>query len=573
MSQFGVSFGNEIILTPGAYARLNADAMTPERRGNERAVAVIAVADGGSVGQADVFSSLNAANRRLVGGVGYDLTSKVFNPGGGFRGASQVIFIRVNKAVAASINAGDVIFRASNPGPSSNSIRVRRTITAGVANLYVEDLVARVREQYLNLGPVLAVRYQGGAGSPSVAVSASGGVTTVTLTGSSTLTITSNQARTVGDLYQIINDSSEWSADYAGSLGSSIPITDLVTGTVTASGGVYTLSIGARAYLYALADSSLITAELPASPASPVDLSAWAFLSGGTNGPAVVLQDWLDAFEIADTYDLHGIVVGTGDEQVLAAAMAHVTTASSIANRRERLLYCGVALSTSKTDLGTKLNNLRQLIGGARAIIAGQEPVEGTRRYPTYYLAAMAAGIKAGSEPAMSLLNKPVGVQKLSYQYTPADYDSLFTNGFLAVRFDSEANEYRFANNRTSYVADANVIYGKVSGMDIHDTLLKGVRKAASVEVGQVADQSLASRLRSRIVAYLDSQVRGALNPSGVLTPGVGTDGRARPAFENVELVFDGFDAVRVRFEAHPVGEAAYILVEGFLTPVRLVAR
>lgn len=578
MSKFGIYFAGRDIVLPGVYARVIADGMTPERGVPSRALAVIAQAEGGEAGGVTRITRPSQIRELLVGGVGARLVELAMMPSGEVQGANDIYFIRVGNPVAASLNLGDAVLTARIAGRVGNAIRARRTAAqsglSGAWDLYLEDTFRGLAEVYRDLGPVLEVRYVGGGTPPAnISVSSSGGVVTLTLGAN---TFTSDALPTLDRLADAINATSDWTARLLGPLVG-VRTEDLPAQTAALSNGRATISLRGKAYEYALANSAIARAQAAAGNPSTLP---WTFFSGGSEGPAPTVADWLAALARAESLDVHGIVVGTGDLAVLAAAAGHVMAMSDAKNRKERLLYCGPGLQSSKAALMDAAKEIVRGIGGSRVVVVAAEPrlVDArTNRltvYPSFYTAAMLAGMKAGNRPEMPLTNKELSIFGLSYEYSTEDLENLLENGVVPVHFDPARNKYVVTQGITSYTRDANVIYRKIAGMDIADYLNKKIRLRLQRYIGRVGDQLTIKQILNSVVGLLQEEVRGPNNPDGVLTDGIDPQtGQPTPAFRNVEVVMDGFDAVGVRYEAHPVGEIAYILATAYLTPVRIVAR
>ena len=579
MNQFGIYFAGRSILLPGVYARVNADAMTPNRGAPARAIAVLATAQGGTVGGADRLTSLNAIRTTVIGGAGAHLAELAMAPSGQAQGAGEVYFVRVNKAVAATLDMGDAILTSRVAGKVGNSARVKRTTpTAGAFTLDLEHLYLGLAEQYRDLGPAFRLEYKGEELAPTAAVGDAAGVKTLTLTGASVVTFSSDNIPTMDALIEEINNTSEWVATARGSL-TALNTADLKAGaiTLTSKVGMAVIPEG-TAIALALAGSSIASA-VAAEETADFTSGAWAYFDAGTEGATVTTSDWTDALDIAADLDVIGVVMGTGDLGALAAAKAHVETMSDAKNRRERLLYCGPAKAGSKSALMESLAELAVGLGGRRTVIAGAEPklvTAGSNKvevYPAYYAAAMAAGMKAGNRPEMPLTNKQVSIFGTSYQYDVDDLEELIRIGVMPIHLDVPTGDYVITQGITSWTRDANVIYRKIAGMDIADYLNRIIRAGLARYIGQVGDVLTARMILNTVVGLLDNEVRGANNPDGVLTPGTNDDGSDAPAYSDVEVELDGFDLVGIRYRAHPVGEIAYITATAYLTPVRIVAR
>ncbi len=578
MSKFGIYFAGRDIVLPGVYARVVADGMTPERGVPSRALAVIATAAGGEAGGVTRITRPSQIRELLIDGVGARLVELAMMPSGEVQGANDIYFIRVGRPTRATLNLGDATLSAKIAGRVGNAIRARRTAAqsglAGAWDLYLEDTLRGLTETYKDLGPVLEVQYVGSGTAPtSVSATVSGGTVTITL---GSYTFTSDALPTLARLVDAINATSDWTDRLVGPLVG-VLTADLPAQTVPLSGGKGTFSLRGKAYEYALANSAIATAT--AAGGTPSALP-WTFFSGGSEGPTPTVADWLNALSLAEGLEVHGIVVGTGDLAVLAAAAGHVMAMSDARNRKERLLYCGPDLQSSKAALMNAAKELVRGIGGSRVVVVAAEPKLVDARtgkltvYPSYYTAAMLAGMKAGNRPEMPLTWKSLAIFGLSYDYATEDLEDLLENGVVPVHYDAGRNKYVVTQGITSYTRDANVIYRKIAGMDIADYLNKKIRLRLQRFVGQVGDKLTIKQILNAVVGLLQEEVRGPNNPDGVLTDGIDpATGQPTPAFRNVEVIMDGFDVVGVRYEAHPVGEIAYILATAYLTPVRIEAR
>ncbi len=577
MSKFGIFFNGRDIVLPGVYARVRAEGMTPERGVPSRALAILAPAQGGEVGGVTRITRFSEIREKLVGGVGAKLAEVAMGPSGEVGGATDIYFVRVNQATPATLDLGDVVLEAKVAGRVGNAVRALRIANGDAYDLQVEDTYRGLAEAYKGLGPVLELTYEGTNASPSAAVTDNAGVKTLTLTGDATATFDSDQLDTLEKLVDAINNTSEWSARLVGPLVG-VRTEDLPAQTVTLAGTplVGTVSLQGKAYEYALADSAIVKAT--AQAAAPSATSSWQFLSGGSEGPAPTVQDWLNALSLIESVEVYGVVLGTGDLAVLAAARQHVLDMSDTKARRERQLFVGPDLQSSKTALKDALKEMARTIGGARVVVAGFEPemistaTGKVERLAAYYFAAMAAGMKAGNRPEMPLTNKAIAVYG-GTKWSTAELEELLEAGVMPAHYDAPNERWVITQGITSYTRDANVIYRKIAGMDIADWLNKKIRKRLARFVGQVGDALTVKQILNAVVGMLQEEVRGPNNPDGVLTPGVDpATGAPTPAFRNVEAVMDGFDLVGIRYEAHPVGEIAYVVATANLTPVKIVA-
>lgn len=572
----GIFFGNREIILPGAYARVNVEAMTAPRGVPSRAIGIVATAEGGEVGGVTRVNSLEDIRTRLIGGVGAHMAELAMAPSGQVVGVSDIHFVRVNAAVPATLALGNATLSAHPAGRIGNGVSVRRVITGDSTDLHLRHLALGIEESYLGLGPVLRINHVGAFALPTVVTTTAAGVTTLTLTSTTVSVFSSNNLVGLDDLVTAINSTAEWTASLIGPLrGVRFDQLDIRSFTLTA--GSTQLTIGGQALVMALADSRLARAEATAGTATA--LTTWTFMAGGSEGPVPTTANWTEAIGRLAEIELHSIVVGTGDLAVLSAARAHVETSSDAKNRRERFLYCGPARSASRTALLDSLRAMAPGLSSSRVRIYGSEPqlinalTNRLEVFPAFYLAAMAAGMKAGNRPEMPLTNKQVAIFGLSYNLSVAELEDMARLGVATAHFDAPTGNYVITWGITSYTRDANVVLRKDAGMDIADYLNKLIRLRLRRYIGEVGDQFTIAQIRDVVVSMLSTEVRGADNRDGVLTDGLDPQtGEYRPGFRNVEVIMDGFDLVAIRYEANPVGEIAYITATAYLRPVRIVA-
>ncbi|MCB0012893.1 MAG: hypothetical protein KDE34_13360, partial [Anaerolineales bacterium] len=160
----------------------------------------------------------------------------------------------------------------------------------------------------------------------------------------------------------------------------------------------------------------------------------------------------------------------------------------------------------------------------------------------------------------------------LEKTFTQTEIERLLDRGVLHAEHDQGTGTFRIVQGLTTYLKDANVTYRKIAGMRIHDYLHTQSREAVQRYIGKVGDSRTVKMMTVSVVNRLTQLVRGPLNHNGVLTTGVDSNGNIEPAFKNVLVTFDGLDLITISFEAHPVGEVAYITISATLTPTQISA-
>jgi hypothetical protein len=322
---------------------------------------------------------------------------------------------------------------------------------------------------------------------------------------------------------------------------------------------------GVSAYVTVARTNPAITATAPTN-------QAYVYLSGGTDGANAGYADWQTALDLFETEDINLLHVCSDDPAVHAMASAHCDDMSDVMRKKERICFVGGEALLSVTDAvaaAAALNDRRanyvypgvsriNLLTGAVDALAPQ------------WAAALVCGVAAGLPPEEPLTFKEIKVVGLEKIFTLTDINALLAGGVLPLEWVRGSGVFRIVQGITTYLKDANVIWRKTSGVRIADYLASEVRDSVEPFVGRPADKHIVTSIVNAAVTRLRQISRTDTNPSGVLIEGVDALGKKEPAFKNVVAVFDGFDLVALTFEAHPVGEVAYITARVNLVPTTI---
>lgn len=578
---FSVGIGGASVTRPGVYTTSNDRAMVPPRGNPQRRMLVIDVARGGTVGGITTVRNASEVLTQLVGGSGAQLAMKGVNRG------NVVDFIRVNKATPATLNLGDVTLTAVGYGLQGRSLMARRTASTArpdAVDVYLKDSRTGRTEPYLNLGPVLDIRYAGTGTAPTVTATLTSGVMTLafSVTGgvaADAVTFTSDSLSSVQALNDAINATGAWNSRVVGhGSGIDAELTEIKPAAYSAVNGVNTLKLGGTAYERALAESALATATaVPAGTATAA--TEYTFFTGGTEGAAPTVSDWADALAVAEKSTAYGIVLGTGDEAVIALAVGHAERMSGVKQRRERTIYAGPSLQGTKTALKTAANSLSNTLGSERLIVLADQGkdydvVTGKKvRVSAAVFAADACATYIAGPVEQNITNVRCAIPEREFEWDEGEIESFLSNGIIPVTVDPDDGLARFEQGLTTYTQDANVMRRKISGLGIKDYLQQKIRVRLKRFVGNVGDETTVTEIVGAVADVLNEESRGANKQSGVLVAGFNPrTGQNEPAWKNIVAVMDGFDLVAVTYEAHPVGEVAYIHADATFTPVRIQA-
>ncbi|WP_172955527.1 phage tail sheath subtilisin-like domain-containing protein [Thermus scotoductus] len=579
----GIYFEGRQIILPGAYATTKVEAFNIQRPPLFKRLAVIAPAQGGVPRGFTRITSGSEAARVLRGGVGLALVDLALDPSREMPGAGEILFYRVNAAVPASLDMGNLRLEArpEHAGIYSNGFRAKRELHPdGYYLLWVEDPASGVLEESPPLGPALELIYYG-SGTPSAQVSTdSEGQKHLILQGGAPyenhdILIGGSGIKSIQELADFLNGTSVWGARVLHKHHLYDP-GGFPNGALTFSGGRAVLDLGLSAQLQWLKASTLVNATATGGTDTATGMG-WLYFTGGNEGPPVTLGDYEAALTALEAEDVQAVVVGSPDPAVQAMAVAHCEYMSHPKQRKERIFFGGPGLELNAQAQKEAAIALARELQSERAVIVGTPVRRRNLRtgqvddLPPLHVAAMLAGMWCAARPEVPLTNKTIYAQGLTYRYSQVDLEDFLKEGVVPIAQDPEQGTYIIVQGLTTWRKDTNPMRRKLQGVSIRDYLTRKLRLYTKKFVGAVGDATTVESILNAVETALAEEVRGGRNPEGVLTTGTGPDGEPEPAYKNITAVFDGIELVAVEFEAHPVGEVAYITVTAFLTPTRIV--
>lgn len=567
-----VFFNGRLLVSPVTASVVNDDAMRNQNLTVGNVVALVGRSTGGAPKTALRFGSPQEARDVLGSGELLTAVLAAFDPSSETAGPSQVVAVRVNPAVQATLSlkngsAADVIaLTSAGYGLGENQIKVkveagtlkgrRLTVQRGT-DYFTEDNVAR---------DAFTVRYTGALASAALTVTG----TTVTIeapTGTNVATIDLTQFSAIQDVVDRIN----LLPDFTAQVGENNYTKPALNGLdhIT-SQDVKTAIYTVRADLQAAVDwlnsarQNLVRATRVSGAGTPPAVAPFAFLSGGSDGTTTV-TDWADAFEVLQTIDAQWITPVSGDDAIHAMADSHVAFMSNVA-RKERRSIVGTDLATADDAAIQKakaLNSDRTSlvhIGHYDYDLSGKLTL-----YPAYISAARIAGGFSGVNPGTPLTNKNFRCRGLERKLrNPIDTDILINGGVLCLE-DTEQG-YKVVKSISTWLINDN--YNRVEqscGVAL-DFVARKVREAL--------DQLRGAKGNPLVLRRAISITQGALRelareePQG---PGVLAGNAESPAYRNITASLEG-DVLRVEFECSPVTPVNYVLATIFAVPFSGVA-
>ena len=381
---------------------------------------------------------------------------------------------------------------------------------------------------------------------------------------------------TVQDLVTFLDGHQSYTATMLGDPDLAAADLDLAT-AVDIKAAAYTAQAALGALLHRINGRSQLVTATRTNPAqtevAPAN-QAFTFLSGGSEGANPTNADWQQAIDLFATETIHILHVCSDNVAMHAMALAHCDQMSNVVNRKERITFVGGAANETVDAVLARAQALSspRLVVPYPGISRINLQTGATDALSPQWTAALLAGMAGGLRPEEPLTFKQVRAVALEKALTLTEMEKLLNGGVTPLEYVKEDGIFRVVQGITTYLKDANVIYRKIAGQRIADYLAKEVRDACAPFIGRVADKRTVNSIVNAVVTKLRQLSRSDSNQEGVLTEGTTVSGGVEPAFKNIVAVFDGFDLVAVSFEAHPVGEVAYITNRVYLTPTRIVA-
>lgn len=567
-----VFFNGRLLVSPVTASVVNDDAMRNQNLTVGNVVALVGRSAGGAPKTALRFGSPQEARDVLVSGELLTAVLAAFDPSSETAGPSQVVAVRVNPAVQATLNlknasAADVIALTSvGYGITENQTKVkveagtikgrRLTVQRGT-DYFTEDNIAR---------DAFTVHYTGALASATMSITGTA-ITIEAPTGTNVATIDLTQFSAIQDVVDRIN----LLPDFTAAVGDNNYTKPALNGLDFVSAqDVKTAAYTVRADLQAVVDwfnsarQNLVRATRVAGAGLVPAVAAFAFLSGGSDGTTTV-ADWADGFEVLQTVDVQWVTPVSGDDAIHAMADTHVAFMSNV-GRKERRAIVGTALSTSDDGAIQKakaLNSDRTSLvhlGHYDYDLSGKLTL-----YPAYISAARLAGGFAGVNPGTPLTNKNFRCRGLERKLrNPIDTDILINGGVLCLEDTDQG--YKVVKSISTWLINDN--YNRVEqscGVAL-DFVARNVREALDQLRGAKGNPLVLRRAVSITESALRELARE--EPQG---PGVLAGNAASPAFRNIQASLEG-DVLRVEFECSPVIPVNYVLATIFAVPFSGVA-
>lgn len=310
--------------------------------------------------------------------------------------------------------------------------------------------------------------------------------------------------------------------------------------------------------------SQYVTAARAAGASSaPANLSAPAFLAGGSEGTTTITQ-WQAAFTALKKRRANIIVPLTRDAAVHALLLEHLIWRAG-AGQSEANGYVGAATSAGAGETLTNIRSQIQALNTRHISLVSEEikrydPITGLATwYPPHMLAAIAAGMQAGSAIGEPLTRKVINVLETrndSSWNREDDADLLLDSGFMFTE-TVDGKGIRWVRSLTTYLQSNNLVFTEMSANESANHAVYDFRAGVDAKIG---DRGLASSVGVLKGLALDTLSR--LKTDGIIAD-------YRPETLVIEQVGDVYP---ISVEIAPIVPINFIPITVHLVPLQAAA-
>lgn len=545
MANLNISFGGQVISTPGVYY---GDIVTPPLNPALATPPLIFIGYGynGASGTAYNFISAQDLLSFLRGGPAAAYVQPLTNPGPALAGANNITFIPVGTNVPASITLDDsadaptLVLTTSTSGVPSNLTQVEvvsgSLYSSQTNTLTLYDGYAGTELTGNNLGVPFQVAYAGTAtGGMSYGVSGTNGSVTGFFLNSPNpgesvfISLSSGTYATTSAVVEYINGTGYWVASLISDTVGELPSTYLspATGALgpTGSTGYAYSGVAAHPYdaLYWINQfgQGIATAVVTGTPSATnqLDLIPLTHFTGGSSTPPTNAS-YAAGFNAA--LNTAGWVV-FADSNSLAVQLLgaqHAETASTPLYGKYRRFFTGSSLGDS---VSTTLANAAAMNANSSCYVYPGVQVVNTntgqvQTQPGLYSAALAAGIASANQVALPLTNKSVNAAGVEVNLTQSQINALQIGGVVPVGLGgANGTTPTIISDQTTWQVDNNPLNALTQQIACRWWLAYTMINALKQYVGGIASPDTLTQIANSAKAALNASVYTP-GSNGVLT-------------------------------------------------------
>ena len=545
--------------TPGVRTAVNDSAMVPTSSPGGVNLVLVGQSVGGIPNQLYAFASPAAAAAVLISGELLTAVTKAFAPATSLGAPATVYALRVGSMTQGTIvfqdTAGIPALTLTTAQAGTPALSSKAFIEAGTSSGFNVSVGQSGGTTLTgsNIGQALFTAFYSGSGSnPTIAFSATQGITITN--GTTSAVLSASTFTTVGAMIDALDAVAGWNAVAVPGVAN-IPWSQIDTaaaaavpnGGITATANWYAIA----AWINGATAGGIFTAAITGTGfAQPEPLGGYVFATGAS-APVPLTADWANAFVALQSAPVQAIATLSASPAVQAAGDAHVQYMSG-AGQAERRQFTGPAIGTSLAAvqaLPVALNSDRSCLcwpGYYDYDVNGNLTL-----FAPYMTAAIVAAGFASMSPGQSMTNVAIAVQGLELQVnSPTDTDPLIASGVCVVRRDSDG--FVVVRAISTWLQNNAFDRVEVSTGYAVDYVCRFVRAAQKAYLG--TQGKTGSGVSPALLARLQSVTETALNacakpaPTG---PGALVGDANSPPWANLSLTANG-DVISTTFQCSP---------------------
>jgi len=244
----------------------------------------------------------------------------------------------------------------------------------------------------------------------------------------------------------------------------------------------------------------------------PANTSAALYLTGGIEG-AVTITQWQEAFSLLRKRRVNIIVPLTNDPAVHALLLSHLVERAGRL-RSEANGYVGLGTGVASETYSNIVSQIQTLQSRHLSFLSQEvkrsDPADGVATwYPPHMLAAIAAGMQAGSAIGEPLTRKKplaIDIRNDSSWSVEDDVEDLIDRGLMMAENVDEVG-VRFIRSITGHLADDNVVFTEMSANEACNKAVYDLRARLELKIGQKGAIGSAAALKSIASGVLGEQI------------------------------------------------------------------
>lgn len=223
----------------------------------------------------------------------------------------------------------------------------------------------------------------------------------------------------------------------------------------------------------------------------PANTASALFLTGGSEG-APTITEWQTAINLLKKRRVNIIVPLTNDPAVHSLVALHLVERAGKL-RSEANGYVGLGTNAGRGETRSNIKSQIQLLNTRHLSAIAQEgqrfdPDTGEATfYPPYAVAAMAAGMQAGSPIGEPLTRKRPFLSDIRNDTSWSvedDVEEMIDAGLMVIE-KVDGSGIRFVRSITTHLDDDNVVFTEMSANESANTAVFELRRALDLKIGQ----------------------------------------------------------------------------------------